>query len=89
MHRSQRGAPGRARRRPGGPRRVGRGGDLVLANDLILTQELFEGCSSVTAGPNWVVGLGGVVTLRAGQIIRLANGFSVLVGAVLRAELAQ
>jgi hypothetical protein len=61
--------------------------DLTLTAQSIDTTELFEACSTITAGPDFHVLSGGEVTLHAGEMVTLRDGFDVGAGATLTVEL--
>jgi len=60
--------------------------DLVIPDQQVSSSQTFEGCSSVTAS-NVDVADGANVTFRAGQTIRLGDGFSVASGASFTAAI--
>jgi len=57
-------------------------GDLTLdlSAQTVTTAETFEACRTLTASSGFVVGVGGDVTLGAGERITLGDGFSVASG---------
>lgn len=58
--------------------------DLVLADQVVDTAELFSACETITAGAGFVVGATGDVTLEAGRTVVLDDGFAVESGGRLR-----
>ncbi len=59
------------------------GFELTLADDYVTTIESYEVCSTLTVGPDWTVGPGGDVTLKAGERVSLGDGTSIDVGGQL------
>ena len=57
---------------------------LVVSNDTITTDEEYEACGSLTAGPSFVVGNGGSATFITGGDMVFGNGFEVLAGGEVR-----
>jgi hypothetical protein len=60
---------------------------LVLSGDTVTTTALYQGCPSITAGPDFTVASPGDVTFEAGEWIALRNGFSVETGAAFTAAI--
>ena len=61
--------------------------DRALANQVVVTQQVFEACESIEAGPNFRIGLFGDATFRVGIEIILKNGFSIESGAKFVAQI--
>ena len=61
--------------------------DLDLESLTINTVEAYETCGILTAGPDVAVIDPGDVTFRAGEMVRLRNGFNVAGGAKFRIEI--
>lgn len=61
--------------------------DLLLANQVVGTTEVFEACDTITAQDFRVAAPGGDVTFRAGGGIVLGDGFVVEAGAAFTAEI--
>jgi hypothetical protein len=62
--------------------------DRELGGQTVATTELFEACELLTAGDGFEVAGTGVVTLRAGSRVVLADGFSVAPGGELVIDIA-
>ena len=61
--------------------------DLVLSFDAVMGTEIRENCRNIVVGPEFVVGAGGDLTLRAGNRVVVGNGVTVEVGGVLTIEI--
>jgi hypothetical protein len=60
---------------------------LELTGATVTTSVLYEGCPSITAGPDFTIASPGAVTFRAAEWIALRNGFSVGSGARFTAQI--
>jgi hypothetical protein len=58
---------------------------LDLTGETVTTTEIYQGCPSITAGPDFTIASPGDVTFQASEWIALSNGFSVETGAALTA----
>jgi hypothetical protein len=54
--------------------------DRVLSGDAVMGDEIVEHCRNIVLGPDFVVGSGGDLTLRAGNRVALASGTTVATG---------
>ena len=61
--------------------------DLVLMNQTIDTTQVFQATNSITAGPAFRIMPPGDVTFRAGNFIRLLDGFTAQNGSQFRAHI--
>ena len=52
--------------------------ELALAGETVTGTEIREACSTITVGSAFVVAAGGDLTLRAGDLIAIGNGLSVV-----------
>ena len=59
--------------------------DLVLSSQTVATTQVYDSCSTITAGPAFAVTAPGDLTLRASGGVYLTNGVSVGSGATFRA----
>lgn len=60
---------------------------LVLLSSTVLDVQLKEACLSIEVGPEFSVGAGGELVLRAGDVIELRNGFEVHSGGDFEAQI--
>ena len=61
--------------------------EVLLSNMTVSTPEVYEACSTITVGPNFVVMSLGDVTFRAGEKVIVMDGFEAESGAKVTIEL--